>query len=142
VPKVLEVRRGVVVPESAQRFRAVRASGPGGQNVNKVASRVELRVDLSGVSGLSALARARLRALAAGSSDAEGRLLVTSQKTRDQFHNLEDAREKVRALILRALVIPKHRRATRPSGASREARLDAKRRASQRKAGRRRPVDD
>ena len=62
--------------------------GPRGQNVNKVASKVELRVDLAGVTGLSDPARARLRALAAGRLDADGRLLLTSQRTRDQLRNL------------------------------------------------------
>jgi ribosome-associated protein len=138
----LEIVAGVVVPEAALRFRAVRSSGPGGQNVNKVASKVELRVDLQAVTGLSSDARARLRNLATGRTDAEGLLLVSSQRTRDQSRNLEDAREKVRALIARALVAPKRRRPTRPTRSSREKRLDAKRHDAKRKAARRgRPED-
>ena len=142
MPDAIFVGSGVVVPEGALRFRAVRSSGPGGQNVNKVASKVELRVDLAAISGLSAPAAARLRALAAGRLDADGLLLVSSQATRDQGRNLADAREKVRALIERALVAPKRRRATRPTAGSRERRLQGKRQASQRKAGRRRPSED
>ena len=92
-------------------------AGPGGQNVNKVASKVELRVDLDRIEGLPADARARLAALAAPRLDATGRLLLTSQRMRDQGRNLEDAREKLRALVRRALrrpedaaADPRHRR--------------------------------
>jgi ribosome-associated protein len=132
----------VAVPAAALSVRAVRSSGPGGQNVNKVASKVELRVDLAAVSGLSASARARLTALAAPRLDAEGRLLVTSQRTRDQHRNLEDAREKVRQLVARALHVPRRRRATAPTAGAREKRLTRKRHASARKRQRQRPADD
>lgn len=98
------------VPPGAIAMRAVRASGPGGQNVNKVASKVELRVDLAAIEGLTDAARARLSTLAANRLDAEGRLVVTSQATRDQSRNLDDARAKVHALILAALREPKRRR--------------------------------
>src|SRR6188508_653756 len=94
------VTPGVVVPAAALSLHTSRSSGPGGQNVNKVASKVELRVDLDRVQGLAAAVLERLRTLAEGRLDAEGRLLVVSQRTRDQHRNLEDAREKVRALIL------------------------------------------
>ena len=127
---------GVIVPEAALSVRATRSSAPGGQNVNKVASRVELRVDLDRVEGLADDARPRLRALDAGRLDAEGRLLVTSQRTRDQHRNLEDAREKVRALLARALVAPRPRRPTRATAAARERRLVGKRRDAAVKAGR------
>lgn len=137
MPGRVHVAPGVWIPEAALSFRAVRASGPGGQNVNKVASKVELRVDLGGVQGLDAAARGRLAALAAARTDVEGRLVVTSQRTRDQGRNLEDARAKVRDLVGRALVPPKQRRATRPTTASREARLRGKRLAARKKAGRR-----
>src|SRR5262249_33803412 len=113
----------VRVPASALTMRAVRASGPGGQNVNKVASKVDLRGDLHAIEGLAAPARARLRALAAHRLDADGRLQITSQLTRDQSRNLEDARDKVRALVAAALREPKRRRASRPTAASRERRL-------------------
>jgi len=138
----LHVTASVLVPAEAIAFRAVRSSGPGGQNVNKVASKVELRVDLGRVSGLSAAALARLLALSASRLDAEGNLVVVSQKTRDQSRNLDDAREKLRALVLRSLVAPRPRRATRPTRASRERRLTAKRHSSERKRGRGRPGDE
>jgi ribosome-associated protein len=136
------VAPGVSVPERALSVRAVRSSGPGGQNVNKVASKVELRVDLGAVSGLDPAARERLLALAAARLDADGRLLVTSQRTRDQHRNLEDAREKVRQIVARALRAPRRRRATAPSAGARERRLAEKRQAAARKRNRRRAADE
>jgi len=129
------VRAGVVIPADALSVRAVRASGPGGQNVNKVSSKVELRVDVDRVEGLDAAARHRL--LAVAPLDADGRLLVTSQRTRDQRSNLDDAREKVRRLVERALVVPRARRKTRPTRGSVERRLSDKKRRTQAKSNRR-----
>src|ERR1700694_3573198 len=135
------VTDSVRVPASALTMRAVRASGPGGQNVNKVASTVELRVDLDAIEGLADSARARLRALAAHRLDAEGRLQITSQLTRDQPRNLEDAREKVRALIATALREHKRRRPSRPSAAARERRIESKKHRGTTKRLRDRPGD-
>ncbi len=143
MPAAIQITPTVVVPEAALAVRAVRSSGPGGQNVNKVASKIELRVDLERIEGLGADARARLAALVGSRLDAEGRLLVTSQRTRDQGRNLEDARDKVRHLVARALVAPKRRRPTHATAAARQARLDAKRRAAARKRQRGRVgIDD
>lgn len=137
MPEPIVVNPSVLVPAEALVMAAVRSGGPGGQNVNKVASKVELRVDLDAIVGLDGGARARLRVLVANDVDAEGRLLVVSQKTRDQRQNLEDARAKVAALILRALVVPKRRRATKPTRGSVERRLDAKKRRADTKSTRR-----
>jgi ribosome-associated protein len=133
----LVVRPGVFIPADAMSMQASRSGGPGGQNVNKVSSKVELRTDLGRVAGLDAAAAARLRALAAGKLDGEGRLLIVSQRSRDQHANLEDAREKVRALVLAALVVPRRRRRTRPTRGSVERRLAEKRHRGTQKAARR-----
>ena len=135
------VTDAVRVPAAALTMRAVRASGPGGQNVNKVASKVDLRVELDAIEGLSNPARERLRVLALHRLDVKGRLQVTSQATRDQSRNLEDAREKVRALVSAALREPKCRRASRPSAAARERRLESKKRRATTKRFRGRPDD-
>ena len=136
------VTDSVRVPDGALSVRAVRASGPGGQNVNKVATKIDLRVDLDRIEGLSAAARARLDTLARHRLDADGRLVVTSQATRNQARNLVDAREKVRALVASALIPPRPRTATRPSVAARERRLTAKRSRSAVKRFRARPALD
>src|SRR5271154_3209313 len=108
--QAIVVSASVVVPAEAWSWRATRSSGPGGQNVNKVASRVEVRVDLADIEGFSADAHRRLLTLAKNRLDAEGRLLVSSQLTRDQSRNLEDATEKVRRLVASALMAPRVRR--------------------------------
>jgi ribosome-associated protein len=118
----------VRVPAHALTVKAVRASGPGGQNVNKVATKIDLRVDLDAIEGLGEAARARLAALARHRLDARGQLVVTSQATRNQAQNLEDARAKVRTLVGAALVRPRPRRLSRPTAASKEARIEGKKR--------------
>ncbi|MFI5197544.1 MAG: alternative ribosome rescue aminoacyl-tRNA hydrolase ArfB [Thermoanaerobaculia bacterium] len=133
----IPVAPGVTIPASALEARQVRASGPGGQNVNKVASRVELLVDVASIEGLDSAARLRLYALAGKRRAADGRLRLVAQESRDRHRNLETARERARDLVGRALQVPAMRRPTRPSRGAREARLRRKARGSRLKVARR-----
>ena len=144
MPADLHVRGPVVIPGDDLSWRAVRASGPGGQHVNKVSTKVELRFDLPGTRALTEPIKARLRRLASGRLDGDGRIVITSQATRNRVRNLQDARRKLALLILDALPEPKPRRPTRPSRASQRRRLDHKRRQSDKKQHRRKlgPGDD
>lgn len=123
----------VRIPAAELSWKAVRSGGPGGQNVNKVASKVDLRFDLPASTALGSAVKARLRRLARNRLDAEGRLVVTSQATRDQARNLEDARRKLAELIREALRPPKRRKKTRPSRAAKERRLKEKKKRKERK---------
>lgn len=132
----LVVKAGVIIPGRELEWGAVRASGPGGQNVNKVASKVELRFDFEASSALSGAAKTRLRVLVKNRIDAEGRILIVSQVTRNQPQNLQDARERLAELIAQALVVPKRRRPTKPSAAQKRARVKDKRQNSLKKQSR------
>jgi ribosome-associated protein len=139
----LIVRAGVTVPERELVWSAVRASGPGGQNVNKVSSKVELRFDFDASAALTASVKSRLRKLAEHRLDADGRILIVCQETRNQPQNLARARELLTELIARALVVPKTRRATRPSKAAKRRRVENKRQQAAKKQSRtRRTFDD
>jgi ribosome-associated protein len=132
----LFVSSALTVPANELRFTAVRASGPGGQNVNKVSSKVELRFDFERTKVLGDEMKARLRLLARGRLDAEGQILIVSQVTRDRQRNLEDARQKLVEMLLAAARRPKRRRPTKPSRAAKETRLREKRHHSDRKRNR------
>jgi ribosome-associated protein len=129
----LPIDARITLPGACLSFHAVRSSGPGGQNVNKVATKVDLRFDLEGCEVLAPPVKARLRALAGAAIDAEGRIVIVSEATRSQPRNLEDAREKLAALVRRALVTPKRRKPTQPTKGSRRRRVEDKRRQGEKK---------
>ncbi|CAN5899727.1 alternative ribosome rescue aminoacyl-tRNA hydrolase ArfB [soil metagenome] len=139
-PLVIDAK--VTIPGHDLEWTAVRASGPGGQNVNKVSSKIELTFDLEDSVALTDAIKARLRVIAKNTMDAEGRVLVTSQKTRDQSKNLADAREKLREIILKALVVPKKRKPTKPTKGSKVRRLTTKKKVGAKKAARKPPRRD
>jgi len=131
-----------LVPESELEIRATRAGGPGGQHVNKASTRIEVVWDMRGSPSLSDAQRARLLTRLATRIDGQGRLRIVSDATRSQRRNLETAVARLREIVQEALKVPKPRKATRPTRASVERRLDAKRRRARRKIERSRPDDE
>ena len=131
------VSNRVAIPADAIETHAVRASGPGGQNVNKVSTKVEIYVDLEAIVGLSPPQRRRLTALTSGRVDADGTLRITSQRSRSRQTNLEDARDKIRELVAQALPTPKRRIATKPSKGARVRRRTNKQKHAEKKTRRR-----
>lgn len=138
----LVVNDKVTIPGSDLEWAAVRASGPGGQNVNKVASKIELSFDFETTVALQDPVKTRLRVLAKNQLDAEGRVFIKSEKTRDQGKNLADAREKLKDLILKALIVPKARKATKVSKTQKVKRLTTKKKVGAKKAARKKPSRD
>lgn len=129
----LEIDRGLVLPGSDLGFSAVRSQGPGGQNVNKVSSKVELTFALGASRALTGEQKARLRALAGRKVDARDVLHIVCQETRDQHENLARARQRLAAMVASALVPPKVRKRTRPSRGANERRLRDKKAHAQKK---------
>ncbi|HWB17407.1 MAG TPA: alternative ribosome rescue aminoacyl-tRNA hydrolase ArfB [Vicinamibacterales bacterium] len=137
---ILRVTPALAIDDRAIVERFVRASGPGGQNVNKVATAVELRVDLGRLS-LADDVKARLRRLAGRRMTDADVLVVEAREHRTQAQNREAARARLEDLVRHALRPPKSRRKTRPTAASKERRLQQKQQRAAKKETRRRPVD-
>ena len=134
---MLEINAHLRIPDDELEWSYVRSGGPGGQNVNKVASKAVLRWNLAASPSLPEDVKARLRARQANRITAEGDLVLTSQRYRDQERNRQDCLDKLREMIAEAAVRPKARRKTKPTRGSQEARLRAKKRRAATKAGRR-----
>ncbi len=138
---MIRITDRLAIAESEVRLSFVGASGPGGQNVNKVATAVLARFDAARSPSLPEAVRQRLMRLAGGRLTREGEVVIEAQRHRSQEMNRRDAIERLAELIRRAAQTPKRRRGTRPSRAAKERRLESKRRLSRRKGERRRPDD-
>jgi ribosome-associated protein len=125
----------VVLPEEALSERFLAATGPGGQNVNKVATACQLRVDVFKL-GLSPDAYARLKDIAGSRMTSSGEIIITARNYRTQEANREDARARLAEMIAKAHMVPRKRKPTRPSRAAKANRVDQKKQRSQVKSGR------
>ena len=124
---MLQITPTLQIPDSELVETFVRASGPGGQNVNKVASAVELRFDVARSASLPEALRTRVLARQDRRVTSEGVLVIQASRFRDQAKNREDARDRLAEILRAALHVPKKRVATKPTRAAKERRLDAKR---------------
>jgi ribosome-associated protein len=135
----LPIAAGVVIPDQELTLSFVRASGPGGQNVNKLATAAQLRFDLASSTALTAAVKVRLRTLSGRRVTAQGELLIIARNHRTQEANRREAEGRLTELIRAALTAPKLRRATKPTRASKERRLQGKARGRQTKRLRAKP---
>lgn len=139
---MLEISQSVVIPDEEFEISFARSGGPGGQNVNKVNSKAIMRWNVVASPSLSFGVRNRFLAKYANRLTAEGSILITSQKTRDQGKNVDDCREKLREMILEVLNPPVIRRATKPSKAAVQRRTESKKLNSSKKQSRSKPRVD
>jgi ribosome-associated protein len=139
---MLEINAHLRIPDGELQWTFVRSGGPGGQNVNKVASKAVLRWNLSASSSLPEDVKTRFRAQQRNRITADDDLIVTSQRFRDQERNKEDCLEKLQHMVLQATIIPKPRKPSKPGRAARERRLQLKRHRSSIKKSRRPSLEE
>ena len=139
---MVAITANIDIPDAELEWSFVRSGGPGGQNVNKVASKAVLRWQAAATAALPLDVKTRLLAQQRSRLTTEGELLITSQRYRDQEGNKEDCLEKLREYLTQAAIVPKSRKKAKPTRASRERRLAAKRRRSSTKLTRRKPVTE
>jgi ribosome-associated protein len=132
----LQITPDIAIPDEEFEWKFIRASGPGGQNVNKVASAVQLRFLLPQNTSLPVAARNRLRRIAGARINDDGTILISARSERSQDQNRRDALERLAELVRTALIQPKIRKKTRPTKASKERRIDTKKRRGSTKQGR------
>jgi ribosome-associated protein len=142
MPIMLEINDAIRIPDSEFRWSFVRAGGPGGQNVNKVASKAVLRWDLVASPSVPADIKSRLLTQQRRRITSEGELLLNSQRFRDQEKNRQDCLDKLREMLRLAAKRPRPRRPTKPTRGSRAARRREKRHRATIKAARRRPAEE
>jgi len=139
---MIEISSSVRIEDSEIQYDFIRASGPGGQNVNKVASSVQLRFDVRNSPALYPDVKERLIKLAGSRMTDEGILIIEAKRYRTQEANRQDALRRLAALVERASAPPKPRKATRPSAGAKAARVDEKKRRGAVKQTRRTAADD
>jgi ribosome-associated protein len=139
---MFEINERLRIPEDEFTWRFVRSGGPGGQNVNKVASKAVLSWDVVVTPSLPEAVKARLRTQQRRRISGAGVLSVSSQRFRDQERNRQDCLDKLREMVIQATHVPRPRKPTRPTRGSREARLRAKQRRAAAKATRRPPAEE
>ena len=139
---MFKISDSLTIDDVYLRFRFVRSSGPGGQNVNKVNTRAQLVFDLKNCTTIHNPTRLRLITLAGRRHTDDGTIIIESDKFREQLRNRNDCLSRLRQLILHAMITPKKRIRTRPTIASKRKRLEKKRQRSQTKSLRQRPTDN